>query len=39
MDLETVTLNEVSQRKTNIMISLTWNLKKNTLIYKTEIDL
>ena len=40
MDLEIIILSEVGQTKTNIMISLMWNLKYDTneLIYKTEID-
>ena len=41
MDLEVTILSEVSQRKTNIMISLVCEILKNDtneLIYKTETD-
>ena len=40
MDLEITILSEAWQWKTNIMISLKWNLKNDTneLIYKREID-
>jgi len=42
MDLETVILSEVSQRKISIMISLTCGILKknvsNELIYRTEIE-
>ena len=38
MDLETVILSEVNQRKTIYDITYMWNLKKytNELIYKTD---
>ena len=42
MDLEIIILNEVSQRKTNIIYHLYVESQKNDaneLIYKTEIDL
>ena len=42
MDLETVILREVGQRKTTQDTAYTWNPKKkvtNELIYKTEIKL
>ena len=40
MDLDTITLSEISQRKTSHDITYMWNLKYNTneCIYKTEID-
>ena len=41
MDLEIITLSELSQRKINTMISLSCGMEKNDtneLIYKTEID-
>ena len=41
MDLEVTILSEVSQRKTNIMISLVCEILKNDtneLIYKTKTD-
>ena len=40
MDLENIILNEVRQRKTNIIYQCLWNLKNDTneLICKREID-
>ena len=41
-DLKIITLSEVNQRKTNIMIALIYWIKKNEtdeLIYRTVIDL
>ena len=41
MDLESVILSEVGQRRRNIMTSFVWNLKRNDtneFTYKTERD-
>ena len=40
MDLETVILSEVRQRKTSCDTAYMWSLKKGTneLIYRTEIE-